>query len=349
MLKKPVSLVAVILRSVLSAFQTHCDLVLENLALRQQVAVLKKENPRPRLSLSDRVFWVWLCAAWAKWSQCLVIVRPETVVRWHRQGFKLYWRFISKKRGRPCTNKEIRHLILRMAKENPTWGAPRIHGELLKLGYSVSERTVSRYLPRKTKDPRRTQNWRTFLENHRHAIAAMDFFTVPTATFRVLYVLFVIHHGRRKIVHGNTTEHPNSAWVIQQLREAFPYDTAPEYLIFDRDSTFGRQVVGAVKSLGIAPVRTSYRSPWQNGVAERWIGSCRRDMLDHVVVFGERHMRLLLREYVAYYNEDRCHYGLGKDAPVSRSAQVRPSSDARVVAFPKVGGLHHRYEWRKAS
>ena len=222
-----------------------------------------------------------------------------------------------------------------MAAENPTWRAPRIHGELLMLGYEVSERTVSRYLPKRPSDPDKIKQWKTFLRNHRHAIAAMDFFAIPLATFRVFYV--------------NATFNPTAQWVVQQLREAFHFDTGPRYLIFDRDSIFSAYVVATIKSFGIKPVRTCWRSPWQNGVVERWIGSCRRELLDHVIVFNERHALKLLREYVAYYNDDRCHYGLGKDAPITRHVQGRSSKTARVVAMPRVGGLHHRYEWRDAA
>jgi len=198
-------------------------------------------------------------------------------------------------------------------------------------------------------DARKRQSWIAFLNNHRKAIAAMDFFTVPTASFRVLYVFFVSHHARRKILHWHVAEYPTSEWVVQQLREAFPYDAAAKYLIFDRDSVFSQRVVAAVESLGMKPCRIPYRSPWQNGIAERWVGSCRQEMLNHVIVFGERHLRMLLREYVAYYNQDRTHYGLEKDTPFHRSTQHQPSAKARVITLPRVGGLHHRYEWRDAA
>jgi len=341
-----------ILRSLRSTLQSRNDLILENLALRQQLAILRQSNPRPKLSWPDRLFWICLHRIWPKWTTALTIVKPETVIRWHRKGFRLYWRLKSisgKKKGRPPIAKEIRQLIDRMIAENPTWGAPRIHGELLMLGIAVSERTVSRRLPKKAPDKNRAQNWLTFLKNHRQSIAAMDFFTVPTATFKILYVFFVIHHGRRAILHFNVTLHPTSDWVKQQLREAFPFERAPKYLIFDRDSIFSREVVATIKSLGISPVRTSYRSPWQNGVAERWVGSCRRELLDHAIVFNENHLRRLLKKYVAYYNEDRCHCGLQKDTPSERPVQIRPHGRAQVISLDKVGGLHHRYEWQKAA
>jgi transposase InsO family protein len=204
-------------------------------------------------------------------------------------------------------------------------------------------------MPRRPAEPDQVKRWIAFLRNHKDDIAAMDLFTVPTASLRLLYGFFVIEHGRRHIVHFNATFNPTAAWVIQQLREAFPYDTAPKYLIFDRDAIFSPAVVAFVRALGTDPVRTSYRSPWQNGTAERWIGSCRRELLEHVVVFGERHFVRLVRLYVDYYHEDRCHLGLDKDAPNSRPVRPRPSPEAKVVALPRVGGLHHRYEWREAA
>ncbi len=229
------------------------------------------------------------------------------------------------------------------------WGAPRIHAELTKLGFLVSEMTVSRYLPRRPAEPDQVKRWIAFLRNHKDDIAAMDLFTVPTASLRLLYGFFVIEHGRRHILHFNATVHPTAAWVIQQLREAFPYDTAPRYLIFDRDATFSTAVVDFIKAMGTKPHRTSYRSPWQNGTAERWIGSCRRELLEHVVVLGERHLVRLVRAYISYYHEDRCHLGLNKDTPNVRAVTQRPSPTAKVVALPRVGGLHHRYEWREAA
>jgi len=224
-----------------------------------------------------------------------------------------------------------------------------VHSELLKFGFEVSERTVSRYMPRRPAPEDVVERWRTFLLNHQEAIAGMDFFTVPTATFDVLYVLFFIHHDRRRVLHFGVTRHPTATWVIRQLREAFPFDEAPRYLIFDRDSTFSRAVIATIRSFGITPSPTAYRSPWQNPIAERWIGSVRREMLDHVVVLGEAHLRRLLHDFIAHYHTDRCHLSLGKEPPEGRAPSVRPSRDAKVAALPRVGGLHHRYEWQKAA
>src|SRR2546427_5575420 len=242
--------------------------------------------------------------------------------------------------GRKRISKEVRDLIFRMVAENPTWGAPRIHGELLMLGFDVSERTISRWMKRAPRDPDSARRWLSFLENQREAIAAMDFFTVPTITFGVLYCFFVINHDRRRILHFNITKHPTSGWIIQQLREAFPFGAAPRFLIHDRDAKYGTEVPAAIRSLNINAVRTSFESPWQNGVAERWVGSCRRELLDHVIALNERHLKRLLSEYVYYHHEDRTHLGLGKGTPEGR---IRSEASGRVLSQERLGGLHHRY------
>jgi transposase InsO family protein len=234
-------------------------------------------------------------------------------------------------------------LIFRMAAENPIWGAPRIHGELLKLGFKVSEPTVSRWLQRAPRHHDALTRWLTFLRNHREAIAAMDFFTVPTLTFGVLYCFFVIGHSRRKILRCNVTRNPNAPWIVQQLREAWPYAQAQKFLLFDRDAKFGNDVITAIKNLGTQPVRTAFRSPWQNGVAERWVGSCRRDLLDHVIVLNERHLKRLMHEYIRYYHEDRTHLGLAKDTPTGRPIAMHPRARNKIQSFARLGGLHHRY------
>jgi putative transposase len=224
-----------------------------------------------------------------------------TVVNWHRAGFRLYWAWISKVRevgGRKRVSKEVRALIFRMVAENPTWGAPRIHGELLKLGFELSERSVSRWIRRAPRDPDSVKRWLTFLRNHREAIAAMDFFTVPTLTLGVLYCFFVIGHDRRKIPHCNVTRNPHALWVVQQLREAWAYKQPHRFLLLDRDAKFGAEVLSAVRDMGSEPTRTAFRSPRQNGVAERWVGSCRRDLLDHVIILNERHLKRLMSSYL---------------------------------------------------
>ena len=272
------------------------------------------------------------------------IVAPETVVQWHRAASGSIGDG-SPKHGNTLeengSQEKVRELIFRMVAENPTWGAPRIHGELLMLGFDISERTISRWMRRAPRNPEPGKRWLTFLHNHREAIAAMDFFTVPTITFGMLYCFFVISHDRRKVLHFNVTDHPNSCWIVQQLREAFPFESTIRHLILDRDKKYGLEVWAAIRSLQISPVRTSFQSPWQNGIAERWVESCRRDILDHVIPLNERHLKRLLGDYVHYYHQDRTHLGLRKNTPCKR---VRSSGSGRVTSLPRLGGLHHRYE-----
>ena len=321
----------------------HRALALENLALRQQLAMYRRTRPRPAVRWSDRLFWLALRRAWPEWTSALVVLRPATVTGWHRRGFACYWRRKSRARpGRPGIDAELRRLVPEMADANPLWGAPRIHGELLTLGCDVSERTVSRLMPSRRRPP--SQTWRTFLQNHVGAIAALDFFS-PTLTCRVLFVLVVLAHDRRRILHINATAHPTSEWTRQQLREAFPWDITARYLLHDRDTTFDVAFRQTVRELGLASV-TAPRSPWQNPYVERVISSIRRECLDHVLVVNERHLRRVLRAYTAYYHRSRTHLALGKDAPDARPVQA--SGLGRIVAFPEVGGLHHRYERRAA-
>jgi putative transposase len=250
------------LGTVVRLLRARRRLLLENLALRQQLAVLKRRHPRPGLSLFDKLFWVAVRRLWSEWKQALIVVRPETVVRWHRAGFQMYRKLISKVRrqdGRRQIPKKVRELIFQIVVENPTWRAPRIHGELLMLGFDVSERTTSRWIKRTPRNPEPAKRWLAFLSNHREAIAAMDFFTVPTITFSVLYCFFVISHDRRRIVYFNVTKHPTSLWTAQQLREAFPFRAAPEFLIFDRDGKYGLEVSAAVRSLAYFFPRCSAR------------------------------------------------------------------------------------------
>lgn len=342
---------ALALVAALSAFfRDRRDVAIEVLALRQQVAVLKRKRPRPHLTTTDRLFWILLQRTCVRWKELLLIVKPETVLGWHRAGFCLFWRWRSRARGGPPRiAEEIRLLIRRLADENTDWGAPKIHGELLKLGFVLSERTVARYLRliQRRGDP--GKKWHAFLRNHREAIVALDFFTVPTVTFRVLYCLFVIEHARRRILHFNVTQHPTADWVVQQLREAFPDSGPYRYVILDRDAKFGRDVITFLKSTGLEPKRTSRRAPWQNGTAERWIGSCRRELLDHVIAFNEPHLRRLIGDYIQYHHEDRVHDSLAKDTPHRRPIEPKPAANAMVISLPRLGGLHHRYAWRPAA
>jgi transposase InsO family protein len=299
----------------------------------------------------DRLFWTALRRVYSGWIDALIIVKPETVVSWHHAGFRLFWRWRSRQPGRPKVTGEIRELIRRMKAENPGWGAPRIHGELLQLGFNVSEPTVSRYLQhiRRRYDESQAKQWLAFLNNHREVIAAFDFFTVPMLSFRTLYCFFVIEHGRRRILHFNCTEHPTGSWIVQQLREALSLPCPFRYALFDRDAKFGNEVLGFLKASGIEPVRTSLRSPWQNGIAERWVGSIRRELIDHVIPLNEQHLRRLGREYLAYYHEDRTHIMLAKSTPATRVVVPRPTETSEIRSQPRVGGLHHRYLWTEAA
>jgi transposase InsO family protein len=334
------SLVIALLGALRASLRTRTDLALENLALRQQLALLRRSK-RPQFGRLERLFWVWLSDQWAGWREALHVVRPQTVIRWHRQGFRAFWTRTSRRGrvGRPPVISELAELVRTMALANPLWGSPRIHGELLKLGFEVSQRTVARLMPRRPKSP--SQTWRTFLKNHLADLVSVDFFVVPTTTFRVLYVFVVLLHHRRRVVHFNVTDSPTAAWTAQQIVEAFPDDSAPRYLLRDRDCIYGCEFRKRVKSMGIAEVLTAPRSPWQNPFAERVIGTIRRELLDHVIVLNEQHLRRRLRSYLRYYHGSRTHLALEKDAPEPRA--VEPPEQGRIVALPQVSGLHHRY------
>jgi putative transposase len=337
--ESPVSILRIILLLVRALFRDRSHLALENLALRQQLAILRHKAPRPRLRGADRAFWVSLEQVWDQWRSALILVKPETVIRWHRQGFRYFWRW--KSRGRPCTSPELIRLIRRMSQENPLWGAPRIRSELLLLGYDVAEATVAKYMTRRSRRPP-SQTWRTFLRNHLRTTVACDFFVVPTATFRLLFCFVILSHDRRRILHFNVTAHPTTAWTAQQIREVFSGDgTEPRYLLRDRDGVYGDAFRRVVRAIGIREILTAPQSPWQNPYAERVIGSIRRECLDHLIILGERHLRSILRDYVSYYNVSRPHLSLERNAPIPRS--VEPSALGAVVAVPQVGGLHHLY------
>ena len=333
-----VEMIVVALRALLG---DRAELAAENLALRQQLSILEQRSKRPRLRNRDRVFWVWLSKLWPGWRSVLVIVEPQTVVRWHQQGFRLYWRWKSRrgKPGRPQVAAEIRELIRRMSRENPLWGTPRIQSELALLGHDMSRATIDKYRVRHCRPP--SQTWRTFLDNHAKDIVAIDFFTVPTATFRVLYCFIMLRHDRRTVVHFNVTTNPTAQWTAQQVIEAFPGDEAPRFILRDRDGIYGQAFHDRVKHMGIEEVITAPRSPWHTPYVERIIGSIRRECLDNVIVLNERHLRRILSDYFVYYHESRAHLGLDRNAPVPR--RVEPPSEGKVVAIPQVGGLHHRY------
>ena len=319
---------------------------MENLALRHQLAVLRRSVKRPKLTSADRLLWAWLRDAWRDWQSALLIVKPETVIGWHRKGFRLFWTWKVRRGqpGRPPVSKEIRQLVRRMSRENPLWGAPRIHGELLKLDIDIGETSVGKYMARKRKPP--SQTWRSFLENHIRTMVSIDFFTVPTIRFQVLYVFLVLAHDRRRVLHFNVTAHPTAEWTAQQLREAFPFDQTPKYLLRDRDGVFGGEVSKQVANLGMEEVLSAPRSPWQRAYVERIIGTLRRECLDHVIVFNEASLSRHVKSFLAYYHASRTHLSLAKDSPEPRS--VEPPASGAIVAIPQVGGLHHRYERRAA-
>jgi hypothetical protein len=301
------TLVAV-LAAVRSTVRARAELEAEILALRHQLAVLQQAAPkRPRLSRADRLLWVLLSRVWTGWRRTIQIVQPATVIRWHRRAFALHWRWRSRRSrvGRPAIAPDIRGLIRQMHQANPLWGAPRIHGELRKLGLEVSETTVAKYVRRRRPPPSPT--WRTFLTTHVSQLASIDFFIVPTATFRVLFVLVVLSHHRRHIVHVNVTDHPTVAWTRQQIREAFPDDHVPRYLLRDRDGAYGSDFGDVLKRFTIEEVVSAPHSPWQNPFVERVIGTIRRDCLDHVIVWNERSLRRTLRVYLDYYHHWRTH------------------------------------------
>jgi transposase InsO family protein len=330
-------LVRLIVWTVVDLFRSWAALEAEILTLRQQINVLRRTAPKKQtFSSIDRLIFVCLYRLGVR--DALAIVKPETVVKWHRAGFRLYWRSKSKARGgRPTVPLEIRKLVREMSIANPLWGAPRIHGELLKLGVDIGQTSVAKYMVRRRDPP--SQGWRTFLRNHADGVAAMDMFVVPTISFRLLYGLLIMGHGRRHILWFGVTAHPTAEWIANQVTEACGWEQAPRYLIRDRDGAYGEVFIRRLRSMGIRDRPTSPRSPWQNGYAERLIGSIRRECLDHVVVFSERHLRHLLLCYMKYYNGARTHLSLEKDAPLSRAVDRA----GHILCRPILGGLHHRY------
>jgi transposase InsO family protein len=325
--------------ALIGLFRSRTALQAEILVLRHQLNVLRRKSPR-RVSFSnvDRLVFAALYRLAAGVLNALKILKPETVIRWHRAGFRSYWRWKSRPGGgRPKIPAEIRHLIREMSVANPLWGAPRIHGELLKLGIDVGQTTVAKYMARRRRPP--SQGWKTFLRNHADGIASMDMFVVPTISFRLLYGFLILRHSRREILWLGVTAHPSAQWIARQLTEAYSWQQAPRYILRDRDCMYGDAFIRRLRAMGIRDRPIAPRSPWQNGYAERLIGSIRRDCLDHVVVLGDRHLRHLLKSYQKYYNEARTHLSLHKDAPIPRVAQTV----GRMLPVPILGGLHHQY------
>jgi transposase InsO family protein len=321
-------------------FKSKSQLAAENAALRQQVIVLqRKARGRVQLTDSDRLFFIQLYRWFPSTLNAITIVRPETMLRWHREGFRRYWRWKSRNcGGRPPISAELRALIRRMSLENRLWGAPHIHGELLRLGFTVAQSTVAKYMA-KPGDGRSGQSWGTFLRNHLPHIAAMDLFVVPTITFVRLYVLVIVHLARRELVWVNVTAHPTADWIAQQITEAFPWEMAPRYLIRDRDAVYGAVVTRRLCAMGIRDKPISAGSPWKNCFAERLIDTMRRECVDRLMVLGKAHLRRVLVEFAAYYNGSRIHHSLSKDAPFHRPIEPVGSITSR----PILGGLHHQY------
>jgi transposase InsO family protein len=334
-----IRLLCFVLAVLASPFKSKLRLEAENAVLRHQLIILRRRlHGRVRLTNHDRWFFIQLYRWFPAILRVLTIMRPETLVRWHRAGFRRYWRWKSRRRGgRPPVETELRALIRRMSIENPLWGAPRIHGELLKLGFEVAQSSVAKYIVKRRVPP--SQGWRTFLRNHAPDIAAMDLFVVPTIGFDLLYALVIVRLDRRDLVWINVTTNPTAEWVARQITEAFPWDMAPGYMIRDRDRVYGTVVTRRLRAMGIRDKPIAPASPWQNGFAERLIGSIRRECLDHIIVLGEVHLRRILKSYARYYNETRTHLALDKDAPLARTVKTA----GRILCRPILGGLHHEY------
>jgi transposase InsO family protein len=322
-------------------FKSRIRLEAENLFLRHQLTIaLRQAPPRFRLRSGDRALLIGMTRLWPSLLGMAQVVQPETILRWHRAGFKMFWRWKSRNRvGRPKIDRGLRDVIERMSKENPLWGASRIHGELLMLGFEVAQSTVSKYMMRPPKPP--SQTWKTFLRNHAEAIAAIDMCVVPTLTFDLLFAFLVLGHGRRQLLWFEVTRHPTAEWLARQITEAFPWRSAPTYLVRDNDGAYGHVFTSRVRAMGIRDRPISPGSPWQNGIAERLIGTLRRECLDQMVIFGEAHLRRILSVYAAYYNQTRTHLALQKDAPLRRAVQ----RSGAIVAIPILAGLHHQYVW----
>jgi putative transposase len=339
-------ILSALLAFIAGLFRSRASLCLEHLALRHQLAVYRQTVYRPSLRWTDRVFWGWLSRLWRGWPDALVFVQPRTVIAWQQQRVRDHWRRLSEQGtpGRPAVAKEVRTLIQAMWQANPTWGSPRIVGEFRKVGIEVTKSTVETYRMRLSKPPSPT--WKTFLTNHVQDLVALDFFVVPTVSCKVLFVLLIMAHHRRRVLHVSITAHPTAAWTAQQVVDAFPWDEAPGYLLRDRDRIYGASFRQRVRHMGIEAALIAPRSPWQNPYVERLIGSIRRECLDHVIVLHERHLRRLLTGYFRYYHDWRTHRALDMDCPLPRPVQ-RPEVGL-IREVPEVGGLHHHYERRAA-
>jgi transposase InsO family protein len=334
-----IALLCFVLGVLIAPFKSKRRLEAENAALRHQLAVLRRKvRGRVQLTNDDRLFLIQVYRWFPSILNVITIVRPETLVRWHRAGFRRYWRWKSRSLGgRPQIDVDLRALIRRISVDNPLWGAPRIHGELLKLGFEVAQSSVAKYMVRRRGPP--SQGWRTFLRNYASDIAAMDLFVVSTIGFDLLYALIIVRLDRRELVWTNVTANPTAEWIARQITQAFPWDETPHYLIRDRDLVYGAPLRRRLRAMGIRDKPIAPGSPWQNGFAERLIGSIRRECTDCIVALGEGHLRRILQSYARYYNESRTHRSLNKDGPIHRAIE----SLGAIISRPVLGGLHHQY------
>jgi transposase InsO family protein len=324
----------------LDLFRIRTNLIFENALLRQQLIIYQRSVKRPKITPQDRILLVWLSRLFSGWKESLMVVRAATVVGWHRKGFKHYWRWKSRRVGRPAIDWTLIKLIRRMHKENPFWSPQRIQGELAKLGLTTSDNTVLKYMGKPKPDADKRQSWRTFLKNHTKNTVAIDFLVVRTLFFKAIYVFVAFSHDRRKILHWGVTSRPHSEWAIQQLRETFSFDNTTKYVIRDNDKIFSENFKHHIKCFGLKDTPTAPHSPWQNPFAERVMGTLRRECLDHVIILNENHLRAVLTEYVdEYYNIARTHMSLNKDSPIPRPVQT----DGKIVSKLILGGLHHIY------
>jgi len=325
--------------SIKSSIKTKTSLIVENIILRHQIIIYQRKK-KPRLKNLDRIVFCFASKIWNDWKSAIVIVKPSTVISWHRKGFKMYWRWKSRKKGRPNIYWELIKSIRKLQKENPLWSPQRIQGELAKLGYDVSENTIAKYIRKNKPDPSKRQNWLTFLRNHAKYIVGIDFLVVRNIYFKAIYVFAAISHERRKIIHFAVTSKPHSQWAIQQLRETFGFNQTTKYIIRDNDSIYSDEFKAHIPRFGLKDKPTAYRCPWQNPIAERVIGTLRRECLDHVIIINERNLHDILHEFIfEYYNVSRTHLSLDQDSPEHRPTQ----SHGQIVSSSILGGLHHTY------
>ncbi len=336
-----------VIKFIFTFSQSQLSMQMEIAALRHQLLVYQRKDKRPKIKPTDRILWSWISKFWSGWNDALYFVKPATVIAWRRKKFKEHWTKLcrSGKSGRPATDPEIVRLIRNMSKTNPFWGSPRIRDELRKIGIKLSKSTIEKYMVKHRKPPSPT--WRAFFDNHVRDLVSVDFFVVPTFRNTVLFAFLVLAHDRRHVIHFNVTKHPTAKWTAQQIVEAFPWDTAPRYLLRDRDRIYGQVFQDRVENMGIEEVKIAPRSPWPSPYVERLIGSIRRECLDHVIVLNERHLKRTLTDYFSYYHRYRTHLSLDSDCPESRPVQTKEMG--KVIAFPEVGGFHHHYERRKAA